>query len=88
MSGLAKAGVAGVYNRALYLEDRRLALQGWAKYVDRLTTRASTSAGPLPSVLSNVQRRHIRRSRVEQPEMANNSGECVADLWSHRNPSA
>ena len=64
MSGLAKAGVAGVYNRALYLEDRRLALQGWAKYVDRLTTRASTSAGPLPSVLSNVQRRHIRRSRV------------------------
>jgi hypothetical protein len=35
-SGLAKAGVAGVYNRALYLENRRRALdlwQGWLKRV-------------------------------------------------------
>jgi hypothetical protein len=33
MSGLAKAGVAGVYNRALYLRERKLALQHWADYV-------------------------------------------------------
>jgi integrase len=33
MSGLAKAGVAGVYNRALYLDDRRHALNRWAAYV-------------------------------------------------------
>jgi integrase len=41
MSGLAKAGVAGVYNRALYLEDRRLALHAWAKYLARLASRAA-----------------------------------------------
>ncbi len=33
VSGLAKAGVAGVYNRALYLEDRRRALNEWAKFL-------------------------------------------------------
>ena len=33
MSGLAKAGVAGVYNRALYLQDRKCALDSWAAYV-------------------------------------------------------
>jgi integrase len=33
MSGLAKAGVAGVYNRALYLRERTTALQSWAEYV-------------------------------------------------------
>jgi hypothetical protein len=32
-SGLAKAGVAGVYNRALYLSDRRKALDTWSDYV-------------------------------------------------------
>jgi hypothetical protein len=34
MSGLAKAGVAGVYNRALHLDERRRALDAWAAYVD------------------------------------------------------
>jgi len=33
MSGLAKAGVAGVYNRALYLEDRRRALLKWQDWI-------------------------------------------------------
>jgi integrase len=33
MSGLAKAGVAGVYNRALYFDDRRAALTAWASYL-------------------------------------------------------
>jgi integrase len=33
MSGLAKAGVAGVYNRALYLEDRRRALESWQNWL-------------------------------------------------------
>jgi len=36
MSGLAKAGVAGVYNRALYLDDRRRALEGWGEFVEKL----------------------------------------------------
>jgi integrase len=35
-SGLAKAGVAGVYNRALYLDDRRKALESWATLVTEL----------------------------------------------------
>lgn len=33
MTGPAKAGVAGVYNRALYLEERRRALDDWARFV-------------------------------------------------------
>jgi integrase len=33
MSGLAKAGVAGVYNRALYFDDRRRALVLWARWL-------------------------------------------------------
>jgi len=32
ISGPSKRGVAGVYNRALYLDERR-ALEAWAKYV-------------------------------------------------------
>lgn len=38
MSGLAKAGIAGVYNRALYLRERREALVRWASYVADLQT--------------------------------------------------
>lgn len=41
MSGLAKAGVAGVYNRALYLQDRRLALLVWARHLARLASRGA-----------------------------------------------
>ena len=36
-SGTAKRGVAGIYNRALYLEERRLALMAWAAYLKKLT---------------------------------------------------
>ncbi len=32
-SGAAKRGVAGVYNRALYLCERRKALKRWAEHV-------------------------------------------------------
>lgn len=33
MSGAAKAGVAGVYNRALYLKERKRALERWSKFL-------------------------------------------------------
>lgn len=33
VSGTAKAGVAGVYNKALYLPERRAALNAWATHV-------------------------------------------------------
>ena len=39
ITGSAKAGVAGVYNRALYLSERRAALIAWAEQVLRLTRR-------------------------------------------------
>lgn len=35
ISGPSKRGVAGVYNRALYLDERRRALQAWAAFVIR-----------------------------------------------------
>jgi integrase len=33
-----QGGVAGVYNRALYLDERTRALQRWAEHIDALTT--------------------------------------------------
>jgi integrase len=36
VSGIAKRGVAGVYNRALYLSERRSALERWAHYLEEL----------------------------------------------------
>ena len=47
ISGTAKAGVAGVYNRALYLDHRRKALNAWQLWIDRLATSVSLlSKGP------------------------------------------
>jgi integrase len=36
MSGAAKAGVAGVYNRALYVKERKRALERWSKFLRRI----------------------------------------------------
>ena len=36
VSGRAKAGVAGVYNRATYATEKRMALQAWADHLDHL----------------------------------------------------
>jgi integrase len=44
LNGAAKQGVAGVYNRALYLNDRSKALSAWAAYVSSLATVRSTSS--------------------------------------------
>jgi hypothetical protein len=33
---LAKAGVAGVYNRATYASEKRMALQAWADHLDEI----------------------------------------------------
>jgi integrase len=43
-SGIAKRGVAGVYNRALYLDDRRNALLAWSGYLNTLTKPAYLSS--------------------------------------------
>jgi integrase len=40
-----RAGVAGVYNRAAYLPERRAALEAWA---EKITALASQSARPDP----------------------------------------
>ena len=36
ISGKAKAGVAGVYNKAVYFDERREALKAWAEFVQML----------------------------------------------------
>jgi integrase len=41
ISGKAKAGVAGVYNKALYLTERREALTAWAEFVDSLVRKGA-----------------------------------------------
>lgn len=44
ISGAAKAGVAGVYNRAQYLPERRQALNMWADHIASLTNPPSKGA--------------------------------------------
>jgi hypothetical protein len=41
---MAKAGVAGVYNRALYLDGRRAAIEHWARYLAWLSDLKSETA--------------------------------------------
>lgn len=45
ISGSAKAGVAGVYNRAIYLRERREAFNAWGEFVVRLTDMQSDGGG-------------------------------------------
>jgi hypothetical protein len=40
VSGAARHGAAGVYNRALYLDERRRALQRWSRYVLQQVAKA------------------------------------------------
>lgn len=49
ISGLAKAGVAGVYNRALYMDDRRRALTAWAKLVQAISEETTQPTPPAHS---------------------------------------
>lgn len=44
VSGSAKAGVAGVYNKALYLTERREALMAWAGFVQGLANQPAWAA--------------------------------------------
>ena len=44
VSGSAKRGVAGVYNRAVYLEDRTLALNAWASYLEHVVTAVDNAS--------------------------------------------
>ena len=43
VSGSAKAGVAGIYNRATYLPQRTAALESWAQYIAGLVDGAAKS---------------------------------------------
>jgi integrase len=47
ISGAAKAGVAGVYNRALYKDERIKLLDDWAAYLDNVILTAEKKVVPL-----------------------------------------
>ena len=57
MNGHAKRGVAGVYNRALYLSDRREALVAWASYVETAAAPSPKSRDEALEVRSTFARR-------------------------------
>ncbi len=42
-SGTAKAGVAGTYNRAQYMKQRRVALESWAQHIMGIVSGAAES---------------------------------------------
>jgi integrase len=46
-----RAGVAGVYNKAAYLKERRQALEMWAQYIEAIVVRCSSNVAPLRSGL-------------------------------------
>lgn len=39
ISGVAKAGVAGVYNKALYMSERKAAFRAWSEFVEDLNSQ-------------------------------------------------
>lgn len=41
-----RAGVAGTYNRALYIDEKRRALEAWARYVEGLVASRPVTASP------------------------------------------
>jgi hypothetical protein len=43
-----KAGVAGIYNRATYAEEKADALQRWADHVEQLVTGKAAKVIPMP----------------------------------------
>lgn len=47
VSGRAKAGVAGVYNRAVYAMEKRAALQAWADHLDEVLGLGERKVVPL-----------------------------------------
>ncbi|SEH31203.1 tyrosine-type recombinase/integrase [Magnetospirillum fulvum] len=59
VSGSAKAGVAGVYNKAMYLEDRRRAFEAWAGYVEKIVKEGvpegETGSSAAPATATNPQ---------------------------------
>lgn len=44
VTGAAKRGVAGVYNRAEYLKERRRALERWARHLLKRVAKARRAA--------------------------------------------
>lgn len=47
ISGVARAGVAGVYNRAIYATEKRAALQAWADHLDKVLGLGERRVVPL-----------------------------------------
>jgi hypothetical protein len=45
-----RAGVAGIYNRSNYLEDKRRALTKWAEFLGNLCGGALTHGGNVVSI--------------------------------------
>ena len=43
----AKAGVAGIYNRATYAAEKRVALQRWAEHVEGLVSGQEAKVLPM-----------------------------------------
>ena len=50
-AGGHKGGVAGIYNRASYLDERRRALQRWADHIEQLVS------GKKPATVVKLRKR-------------------------------
>jgi integrase len=61
--GGSKAGVAGVYNHAVYLDQRREALEKWGRYLTGLVTAPTGAVAPVSRSLSPHQ-----SNNPEKPE--------------------
>jgi integrase len=57
ISGEAKSGVAGVYNKAKHLSEKRMALERWANHIEGLVTDRKADVLPMPAVVMPMAKR-------------------------------
>lgn len=62
-----RAGVAGVYNRSELIDDRRLALEIWARYLQRVTSQPM-SEGDSTTLRAELRSEHRRRLMGDWPK--------------------
>ncbi len=62
-----RAGVAGIYNRSELLDDRRIALEVWAKYLQRVTAEPLSDQA-VAALRAELKAEHRRRLMGEVPQ--------------------
>jgi hypothetical protein len=85
VSGWAKAGVAGVYNRATYSSEKRVALQAWADPLDEVLRHGERKVIPIRA-WHGVASDPLRRRRQSSARDSVNVGAARKSRAERRDP--